>query len=230
MAAYHITPPLRQSVSTTQVHLMTYAGRNKSPTDALRAKRLGRKISRGRCFMSQNKNPRRRIVVLITCSIVLLANLSYGAINVPLFVQGQIPFYEPFNGPANLETYVLTLDKGDSSGWHYHPGPAYVIVASGTLTEDEGCGRVTKYSAGSAFSETPGVIHNVINNDQQQVVLYVTQIYPPALPDFFAVDGPACVGPPISESQCKSNGWMTFNVPRRFKNQGECVSYVENGH
>jgi hypothetical protein len=33
------------------------------------------------------------------------------------------------------------------------------------------------------------------------------------------------VGPPTSKAQCKNGGWKTFNNPK-FKNQGDCVSYV----
>jgi hypothetical protein len=35
------------------------------------------------------------------------------------------------------------------------------------------------------------------------------------------------VGPPTSKEQCKDGGWKTFNNPS-FKNQGQCVSYVEH--
>jgi probable HAF family extracellular repeat protein len=37
------------------------------------------------------------------------------------------------------------------------------------------------------------------------------------------------VGPPTSKDQCKKGGWQTFNTPRSFKNQGDCVSFVETG-
>jgi hypothetical protein len=37
------------------------------------------------------------------------------------------------------------------------------------------------------------------------------------------------VGPPTNKDQCKKDGWMNFNVPRKFKNQGDCVSFVSNG-
>ena len=33
------------------------------------------------------------------------------------------------------------------------------------------------------------------------------------------------VGPPTSKSSCKNGGWKTFTSPK-FKNQGQCVSYV----
>lgn len=37
----------------------------------------------------------------------------------------------------------------------------------------------------------------------------------------------APVGPPTDMSQCKKGGWMTFDNPS-FKNQGDCVSYVQS--
>jgi hypothetical protein len=39
----------------------------------------------------------------------------------------------------------------------------------------------------------------------------------------------AQIGPPTSEDQCKKGGWMTFNTPRTFKNQGDCMQYVNTG-
>lgn len=40
---------------------------------------------------------------------------------------------------------------------------------------------------------------------------------------------PVLVGPPTSKDQCKNGGWMTFNTPRTFKNQGDCIQYVNTG-
>ena len=37
------------------------------------------------------------------------------------------------------------------------------------------------------------------------------------------------IGPPTSKDQCKGNGWQSFDAPRTFKNQGDCISYVANG-
>jgi cysteine-rich repeat protein len=42
--------------------------------------------------------------------------------------------------------------------------------------------------------------------------------------------GDACdtaSGPPRSKDQCKRGGWSRFDSPRRFKNQGDCIQYVE---
>lgn len=52
-------------------------------------------------------------------------------------------------------------------------------------------------------------------------------------PFLTSVQGLPCptpvVGPPTNKDQCKNGGWMTFNTPRTFKNQGDCVSYTNNG-
>ena len=37
------------------------------------------------------------------------------------------------------------------------------------------------------------------------------------------------IGPPTDKDQCKDEGWEVFTIPRKFTNQGECVSYVETG-
>ncbi len=37
------------------------------------------------------------------------------------------------------------------------------------------------------------------------------------------------VGSPLNADACKKGGWATFDIPRAFTNQGDCVSYVQNG-
>jgi len=34
---------------------------------------------------------------------------------------------------------------------------------------------------------------------------------------------------PVAVDQCKNDGWSTFQFPRIFKNQGDCVQFVETG-
>jgi hypothetical protein len=40
--------------------------------------------------------------------------------------------------------------------------------------------------------------------------------------------GDACDAP-AGADQCKNGGWATFTFPRRFKNQGDCIQYVNTG-
>lgn len=42
-------------------------------------------------------------------------------------------------------------------------------------------------------------------------------------------DEEVLVGPPLDKDDCKNGGWMTFNVPREFKNQGDCIQFVNTG-
>jgi hypothetical protein len=37
------------------------------------------------------------------------------------------------------------------------------------------------------------------------------------------------IGPPTSKDQCKNGGWATFDTPRAFKNQGDCIQFVNTG-
>lgn len=44
--------------------------------------------------------------------------------------------------------------------------------------------------------------------------------------------GDACdphTGPPQNSDQCKNGGWTLFDTPRRFKDQGDCIQFVNTG-
>jgi quercetin dioxygenase-like cupin family protein len=132
-----------------------------------------------------------RKLTLAGFALVLVAGTA-AALSAILNVQGTIDFFPQFNGPANAEMVGLTLKPGDVIPWHYHQGPAYVIVSRGTLTEDDGCGQVRQFGAGSAFSEEPGHVHQVSNQSHGAVVIYFTAVYPPDSQDAIFVDGPDC--------------------------------------
>lgn len=36
-------------------------------------------------------------------------------------------------------------------------------------------------------------------------------------------------GAPTNKEQCKNGGWMNFTTPRKFKNQGDCIQFVNTG-
>jgi hypothetical protein len=55
-------------------------------------------------------------------------------------------------------------------------------------------------------------------------------------PDQFDFDedgtGDACdlqTGPPKRKEQCMARSWSLFNFPRSFKNQGDCIQFVNSG-
>jgi hypothetical protein len=44
--------------------------------------------------------------------------------------------------------------------------------------------------------------------------------------------GDACddeIGPPTNRDQCRNGGWQQFNFPRTFRNQGDCIQFVNTG-
>ena len=47
--------------------------------------------------------------------------------------------------------------------------------------------------------------------------------------DVTTYDFEPTVGPPASKDACKDGGWQAFDTPRAFQNQGDCVSFVNNG-
>jgi hypothetical protein len=69
----------------------------------------------------------------------------------------------------------------------------------------------------------PGTGDNIV--DPGFVVAYI--------PFLTSTTGTPCapppIGPPTNANQCKNDGWKTFNAPRTFKNQGDCIQYVNTG-
>ena len=97
-----------------------------------------------------------------------------------------------------VSMFQVTFDPGESFPWHFHTGPLWGVIVSGTLTEDEGCGTpLNVYPTGSAFSETPGRVHRVFNYGTVPVVINFTSIAAPCYANYnitIFVDGPNCEG------------------------------------
>lgn len=158
------------------------------------------------------------------CAVILFCVTAYALTN-NLLAGGTIDSSELFNGPATIRMVQIIMNPGDTIPWHYHPGRAYGIVKSGTITEEQGCGGTEEFSAGQAFEETTQSVHQVRNLGTTQAELYVTVLVPAGNPLTIPTGGPLC-GPPTSVDQCQNDDWMNFNHPRSFSNQGDCVQYV----
>jgi hypothetical protein len=80
-------------------------------------------------------------------------------------------------------------------------------------------------STGPTIASNPGGTGDKIIDPPPSVVDYT--------PFLTSSAGTPCapppVGPPTSANQCKNGGWQTFNTPRTFKNQGDCIQYVNTG-
>lgn len=81
------------------------------------------------------------------------------------------------------EAYVahIRIAPGGHSGWHYHPGPSIISVASGTATFFQANDPETPhvFAAGSGFAEDANLVHNVVNQGDVDLELVVLQIVPP---------------------------------------------------
>jgi quercetin dioxygenase-like cupin family protein len=121
----------------------------------------------------------------------LLWSQPAGALTVTALGTGKLP-----SGDL-VTTIQITLNPGDSLPWHYHTGPGWGTILSGTLTEDHGCASPLEvYAAGSAFSEVPGRVHRVFNFGTVPVVLLFTEIVPSCYTTARTVfvSGPECEG------------------------------------
>ena len=139
----------------------------------------------------------------ISSSLLLVAMLFAGTgVAFSLFsnIEGSLASYDfpaipgrsAFTAPATAEMVGFTLRQGEGVPFHYHEAPSFVIVTKGTLTEDDGCGNIVTWGAGSAFTEEPGHIHQVYNEGPRVVSVYFSDIYPADSTDAIFVDGPQC--------------------------------------
>lgn len=71
----------------------------------------------------------------------------------------------------------LIIAPGGQSGWHYHPGPTYVLVTQGTDSlyeaNDPTC-TAHRYPAGTGFVELAGDVHISRNEGTTPAVFLVT--------------------------------------------------------
>ena len=114
-------------------------------------------------------NGRVRRVLWRLGAAALLAVVAFSQVP-PLQI---IPLAQGFDQQNNVilhmkgATDVLQTDlifqPGATTGWHIHPGPVVVIIKSGALTEIHSNGCMTPHNAGTAFFESPGEVHNVVN-------------------------------------------------------------------
>jgi quercetin dioxygenase-like cupin family protein len=85
---------------------------------------------------------------------------------------------------AGFTVAHLTFAPGGTTGWHAHPGPALVIVKTGTVTRYSArdCTAQT-YAAGQAFVENGPTDENLVRNDGSvPAETIVTLITPPGAP------------------------------------------------
>jgi quercetin dioxygenase-like cupin family protein len=84
-------------------------------------------------------------------------------------------------GLSDVYVREITIAPGGQTGWHVHPGPAFVSIKSGVATEysgeDETCSPIV-HLAGTGFMETSGHVHNVRNEGTVPVDLVMLFLVP----------------------------------------------------
>src|SRR2546426_7332834 len=106
----------------------------------------------------------RVFVIAISLGAVLLGFTAYAAV-IEILAVGTIEHSELFDGPATVTVRKLTIrhgvdgQPGETLPWHYHPGYAFNVVKSGTLTVEDGCGGGEKITPGHGFVGVGGGVH-----------------------------------------------------------------------
>jgi quercetin dioxygenase-like cupin family protein len=73
------------------------------------------------------------------------------------------PISYPKKTPAQVSSYITTLEPGQETGWHRHRVPLFVYVLEGAVSVEYDAGVIKEYPAGSAFMEAEDVWHNGTN-------------------------------------------------------------------
>lgn len=84
---------------------------------------------------------------------------------------------------GQTDVYVVenTFAPGGTTGWHSHPGPSLIYVASGSVTnyssDQPTCAGVT-YTAGQTFLDPADVVHMVVNTGTVPAQVNAVQFIP----------------------------------------------------
>lgn len=116
-------------------------------------------------------------------------------VKVKARVDGELELVQ-VDGAADTIFQQITVQPGGFTGWHSHPGPAFVTVAAGTFTyydgEDPTCTGIP-YGPGESFVDIgQGHVHSARNEGSTVVSLYVMYLdVPPGVTSpFIAAPNP----------------------------------------
>ena len=130
--------------------------------------------------------------LVATLTTIGVATATSGAGATPTnFARGTLQSGDNINTPnlrlkfrtdVDVFTQAITIAPGGHTGWHSHPGPVFVTIASGTMTfihgDDPACTPIL-YGPGKTFiDEGGGHIHIARNLGATDLVLYATYLLP----------------------------------------------------
>ncbi len=129
---------------------------------------------------------------------VIFARASFAdPTDIKFKIKGQGQEVANVNNAGDTVVQKIVIAPGGHTGWHSHPGPVVVLIASGQMSfydsEDPTC-TVRTYSAGQAFVDSgQGHVHIARNEGTVPLELYATyfDVTPGVpLPDAFRIDAP----------------------------------------
>jgi quercetin dioxygenase-like cupin family protein len=96
---------------------------------------------------------------------------------------GQLQLHQKIGSdkaPVNVGSGTQTFAPGAFSGWHSHSGPGWVVIVSGTATNEQPEGCFTSYPAGSVIFEAgPADVHNLRNLSATDTMVLRTWFFLP---------------------------------------------------
>ena len=94
--------------------------------------------------------------------------------------QESSPDFKIFSkAPTDTVVLTTTINPGGSTGWHSHPGPAFIVVTQGTLTVYDGNDPTCtphRYGPGTGFLD-PGLRRVHIARNEGTTPVTVVQTY-----------------------------------------------------
>jgi quercetin dioxygenase-like cupin family protein len=126
---------------------------------------------------------------LLLTGLLAFASASTGAsepVKADVLVRAALPggLHIDAAGPTDVVVSKLRIKPAASTIWHSHSGPVVVSVLQGTAGVYRADGRCEReqHVAGDAWVETPGQVHQVRNEGNEKLVLYVVSTLPKASP------------------------------------------------
>lgn len=126
---------------------------------------------------------------LLLTGLLAFASASSGSsqpVTAEVLVRSALPdgLHIDATGPTDVVVSKLRIKPAASTIWHSHDGPVVVSVLKGTAGVYRADGRCEReqHAAGDAWIETPGQVHQVRNEGDEKLVLYVVSTLPKASP------------------------------------------------
>ena len=135
----------------------------------------------------------RGAVVSAVLTLLLVVPSAAAHATPPSGVSGVILSTKTWHG----HDYVLreiTIQPGGETGWHYHDGPVYAYVDSGTLTRYDSACRREVFPAGHGLGEPSGPrhVHVTRNLGTVPVVFHALYVLPTGSPLSQDAPDPGC--------------------------------------